>query len=78
MIIDIQYLKISMKHSVQGDTASALVPSLLVLAVVQDGSAKATLKLEDNIAAKAFGLNPKHMEKFKDFIEKNGDFIYPD
>lgn len=67
-----------MKSSIQGDSTSQQYPSILALAVVQDGSAKATLRLEDNIAMKAFNLNQKHFDKFVDYIGKNGEFIYPD
>lgn len=57
MIIDIQYMRIAMKNWVQGDNSAGQYPSILVLAVVQDGSAKATLRLEDGIAMKAFNLS---------------------
>lgn len=71
MIIDIQYVKITLPTPDQ-------MPKIVVLANIQDGTGRASLKFEDTLVHKAFELTPHHFQKMKDYCVKHGDFVFPD
>ena len=53
------------------------VLTLVALAAVQDGSGKASLRLENRMVEKAFNLDKSHLKRFTEFCDEKGEFVFP-
>lgn len=72
LVLDVHWIKMDLIE-IKGQKELRLK----VIAMIQDGSGKATLRLENQMVIKAFGLTPKNLQKIEDYCRDKGEYIFP-